>query len=53
MNGPETSSYEDMLGDRDPPLANAGTECPVIEEVTPANFISYGWQIASGMVQSI
>ena len=52
VNGPEESTCEDILGETDLPVANAGTECPVIEEVTPANFISYGWQIASGMVQS-
>ena len=50
VNGPEASACEDTLRDRDLPVADS--DCPVIEEVTPANFISFGWQIASGMVKS-
>ena len=49
VNGPGTSA-EDIPKDGD--VLVADTNCSAIEEVTPANFISFGWQIASGMVKS-
>lgn len=51
MNGPGTAAEDILLKDGD--VLVADTDCPdIIEEVTPANFISFGWQIASGMVKS-
>ena len=50
VNGPEASTCEGTLRDRDAPVAAA--DCAVAEEVIPANFISFGWQIASGMVKT-
>ena len=50
VNGPGTSA-EDIPKDGD--VLVADTDCPAIQqEATPANFISFGWQIASGMVKS-
>lgn len=50
VNGPEASACEGTQRDRDAPVAAA--DCAVAEEVIPANFISFGWQIASGMVKT-